>query len=52
MKCRTSMPPSSVCGTTVRGNGNKPRTGAHGLPVIFLHPNDFCGTLIELEEIA
>lgn len=27
------------------------RTGAHGLPVLFLHPKDFDGTLIELEEV-
>ena len=27
-----------------------PKIGAHGKPVIFLHPKDFCGTLIELEE--
>lgn len=27
-----------------------PRPGAHGLPVVFLHPKDFAGTLIELEE--
>ncbi|MBO67481.1 MAG: methylmalonyl-CoA epimerase [Acidiferrobacteraceae bacterium] len=27
-----------------------PMIGAHGKPVIFLHPKDFCGTLIELEE--
>ena len=27
-----------------------PRLGAHGLPVVFLHPKDFAGTLIELEE--
>ncbi len=27
------------------------KTGAHGKPVLFLHPRDFCGTLIELEEI-
>lgn len=27
------------------------KTGAHGKPVVFLHPRDFCGTLIELEEI-
>jgi len=27
-----------------------PRKGAHGNPVLFLHPKDFCGTLIELEE--
>jgi methylmalonyl-CoA/ethylmalonyl-CoA epimerase len=29
----------------------EPKTGAHGLPVIFLHPKDFDGTLIELEEV-
>ncbi len=28
------------------------KTGAHGLPVLFLHPKDFDGTLIELEEVA
>ncbi len=27
-----------------------PKPGAHGKPVIFLHPEDFCGTLIELEQ--
>jgi len=27
------------------------RTGAHGLPVVFVHPKDFDGTLIELEEV-
>ena len=27
------------------------RIGAHGHPVLFLHPKDFCGTLIELEEV-
>ncbi len=26
------------------------KIGAHGLPVLFLHPKDFCGTLVELEE--
>lgn len=31
------------------GDG-QPRIGAHGKPVLFLHPKDFCGTLIELEE--
>jgi len=30
--------------------GGEPRTGAHGKPVVFLHPKDFLGTLIELEE--
>jgi methylmalonyl-CoA/ethylmalonyl-CoA epimerase len=28
----------------------KPKTGAHGKPVLFLHPKDFQGTLIELEQ--
>ena len=26
------------------------KTGAHGKPVVFLHPKDFCGTLVELEQ--
>ena len=38
-------------GARVLGDG-EPKTGAHGLPVVFLHPKDFCGTLIELEEVA
>ena len=33
----------------VLGNG-EPRLGAHDKPVLFLHPKDFCGTLIELEQ--
>ena len=37
-------------GARVLGDG-KPRLGAHNLPVVFLHPKDFCGTLIELEEV-
>ncbi|MEC8820125.1 MAG: methylmalonyl-CoA epimerase, partial [Pseudomonadota bacterium] len=37
-------------GARVLGDG-QPKTGAHGLPVVFLHPKDFCGTLVELEEI-
>ncbi len=36
-------------GARVLGDG-EPRTGAHDKPVLFLHPKDFCGTLIELEE--
>ena len=36
-------------GARVLGNG-EPKMGAHGKPVIFLHPKDFCGTLIELEQ--
>ncbi|NKC14743.1 MAG: methylmalonyl-CoA epimerase [Gammaproteobacteria bacterium] len=31
--------------------GAEPRIGAHGKPVLFLHPKDFCGTLIELEQV-
>src|SRR5262249_11008351 len=37
-------------GARVLGDG-EPRPGAHGKPVLFLHPKDFCGTLIELEEV-
>lgn len=37
-------------GARVLGDG-APKTGAHGKPVLFLHPKDFCGTLIELEQI-
>ena len=36
-------------GARVLGDG-EPKKGAHGKPVLFLHPKDFCGTLIELEE--
>ena len=37
-------------GYTILGEGI-PREGAHGKPVIFLHPKQFIGTLIELEEV-
>ncbi len=37
-------------GARVLGNG-EPKTGAHGFPVLFLHPKDFNGVLIELEEV-
>jgi methylmalonyl-CoA/ethylmalonyl-CoA epimerase len=37
-------------GARVLGDG-EPAIGAHGKPVLFLHPKDFCGTLIELEEV-
>ena len=37
-------------GMRVLGDG-KPKEGAHGKPVLFLHPKDFCGTLIELEQV-
>ena len=36
-------------GARVLGDGN-PRIGAHGKPVLFLHPKDFFGTLVELEQ--
>jgi methylmalonyl-CoA/ethylmalonyl-CoA epimerase len=36
-------------GARVLGDG-EPRIGAHGKPVLFLHPKDFSGTLIELEQ--
>ncbi|WEJ58241.1 methylmalonyl-CoA epimerase [Devosia sp. FJ2-5-3] len=41
----------SESGARILGDG-KPRIGAHGNPVIFLHPKDFDGTLVELEEVA
>ena len=37
-------------GARVLGNG-EPKIGAHGKPVLFLHPKDFQGTLVELEQI-
>lgn len=36
-------------GARVLGSGD-PKIGAHGKPVLFLHPKDFCGTLVELEQ--
>jgi len=38
-----------ACGARVLGTG-EPRIGAHGKPVLFLHPKDFCGTLVEIEQ--
>jgi methylmalonyl-CoA/ethylmalonyl-CoA epimerase len=38
-----------AAGARVLGDG-EPRLGAHDKPVLFLHPKDFCGTLIELEQ--
>lgn len=40
----------SASGARVLGDG-RPKIGAHGNPVIFLHPKDFDGTLVELEEM-
>ncbi|MBP2547236.1 methylmalonyl-CoA/ethylmalonyl-CoA epimerase [Neorhizobium galegae] len=39
-----------AAGARVLGDGN-PKIGAHGKPVLFLHPKDFLGTLVELEEV-
>lgn len=36
-------------GASVLGDG-EPKIGAHGKPVLFLHPKEFCGTLTELEQ--
>jgi methylmalonyl-CoA/ethylmalonyl-CoA epimerase len=38
-----------AAGARVLGSG-EPQIGAHGKPVLFLHPRDFCGTLVELEQ--
>ena len=38
-----------AAGARVLGDG-EPKVGAHGKPVLFLHPKDFLGTLIELEQ--
>ncbi len=40
----------TAAGARVIGDG-EPIIGAHGKPVLFLHPKDFCGTLIELEQV-
>lgn len=40
----------TASGARVLGDG-EPSPGAHGKPVLFLHPRDFCGTLIELEQV-
>jgi methylmalonyl-CoA/ethylmalonyl-CoA epimerase len=39
----------TACGARVLGDGT-PKIGAHDKPVLFLHPKDFCGTLVELEQ--
>ena len=38
-----------AAGARVLGDGEA-KIGAHGKPVLFLHPKDFCGTLVELEQ--
>lgn len=40
----------TASGARVLGDG-EPKIGAHGKPVLFLHPKDFTGTLVELEEV-
>lgn len=40
----------TAAGARILGDGT-PKIGAHGKPVLFLHPKDFNGTLIELEEV-
>ncbi len=37
-------------GARILGDG-EPRIGGHGKPILFLHPKDFCGSLIELEQV-
>ncbi len=37
-------------GARILGNG-EPKIGAHGKPVLFLHPKDFTGTLVEIEQV-
>lgn len=39
-----------AAGARVLGDG-EPKIGAHGKPVLFLHPKDFTGTLVELEQV-
>ena len=39
-----------AAGARVLGDG-EPKIGAHGKPVLFLHPKDFMGTLVELEQV-
>ncbi|HVZ14314.1 MAG TPA: methylmalonyl-CoA epimerase [Bauldia sp.] len=46
---RASARELTARGARVLGDG-EPKTGAHGKPVVFVHPKDFLGTLIELEQ--
>ncbi len=40
----------TASGARVLGNGS-PKIGAHGKPILFLHPKDFNGVLVELEQV-
>jgi methylmalonyl-CoA/ethylmalonyl-CoA epimerase len=42
---------ASAAGIRILGSGGS-RIGAHGLPVIFVHPTDFFGTLVEFEQVS
>jgi methylmalonyl-CoA/ethylmalonyl-CoA epimerase len=46
---RTAREQLEARGVRVLGGG-EPKVGAHGKPVLFLHPKDFCGTLVEIEQ--
>ena len=46
---RTARDQLKAAGARVLGDG-EPKIGAHGKPVLFLHPKDFCGTLVEIEQ--
>jgi methylmalonyl-CoA/ethylmalonyl-CoA epimerase len=46
---RSARDSLKATGARVLGDG-EPKIGAHGKPVLFLHPKDFCGTLVELEQ--
>ena len=46
---RAAVAQLGATGARVLGGG-EPKIGAHGKPVVFLHPKDFLGTLIELEQ--
>jgi methylmalonyl-CoA/ethylmalonyl-CoA epimerase len=46
---RTARDALWAAGLRVLGDG-EPKIGAHGRPVLFLHPKDFAGTLVELEQ--
>ncbi len=46
---RAALDTLKAQGARMLGDG-EPKIGAHGKPVLFLHPKDFCGTLVELEQ--
>ena len=46
---RSARDQLKAAGARVLGDG-EPRIGAHGKPVLFLHPKDFFGTLVEIEQ--